>query len=249
MDLQQELFYAVVNCDHPKIYNLLKQGANIHFFFSATKFIRFWDENRSAITHVFPQTYLLTVLFLLCNTINPLQVQYGSKQKMADWIMFDKSKLASVKNLSDSHYEDTFIFLLHCGASLNQAVPYKREMERKTSIFIYIIEQFLSEPKKLYKLVLKLIANVKINFNADSLEYFRESSFRRMMYESYKDCPSSVYIFNILKIALLHGLTMPEYTRRQRKKWARDTRSLLDWNKFMLLYCFSRRNVNAFMMI
>jgi hypothetical protein len=246
MDIQEELFYAVINCNHTKIYKLIQQGANIHFFFTATKFLEF--NNVHVLTSSSPYTYLLIVYAYLCHiphTSKPLQFQYGLKTKMSDWIMFDKSKL--VKGLTAANYEDTFIFLLDCGASLHQIVPFNYDHEsKKTSTFDYIIDSFLWTPNVSFNLLLKIIAKVKINFNAPSLKTFCSWIFNGMKFENnytYK----GHYFKEILKVALLNGLTLPEISRRQRKKWARDARCLLEWNTFMLIYCCFRKNVNTIM--
>lgn len=247
MDIQEELFYAVINCNHTKIYKLIQQGANIHFFFTATKFLEF--NNVHVLTSSSPYTYLLILYGYLCHipyTSKPLQFQYGLKTKMSDWIMFDKSKL--VKGLTTANYEDTFIFLLGCGASLHQIVPFNYDYEiRKTSTFTYVIDSFLSNPNQSFHLLLKIIAKVKINFNAPSLENFRSWVFNGMKFETYKFSSKYHYFKEILKVALLNGLIMPVYSRRQRKKWAHDARCLLEWNTFMLIYCCFCKNVNIIM--
>ncbi len=160
--------------------------------------------------------------------------------------MFDKRKL--MRGLRAPNYEDTFIFLLHCGASLHQIVPSSLDhITNKISTFDYIVTNFLWSPIRSINLILKIFANVKINFNASSMEKFRNQCFRSMEYEYYKGSYSGPHMKEVLKVALLNGLVMPEFSRKYRKKWCRDFRYILQWNTFMLLYCFELKNVNAFL--
>jgi hypothetical protein len=250
MDIQEELFYAVINCNHPKIYNLIQQGANIHSFFPVTKFIQFYNYNVS--TDVKSYTYLLileTYIYHAYYESKELLYQYGNKTTMSDWIMFDKSKL--VKGLKASHYEDTFIFLLRCGASLHQIVPFHYDrshynVQNAIATFDHVIKNFLWSPTRLTNLLLKIFANVKVNFNAPSLERFRDKCFTTMEYDNYRYLNNGGdYVKEVLKVALLNGLTMPEFSRKYRKKWCRKHRYILYWNTFMLLYCFELKKVNV----
>lgn len=246
MDIQEELFYAVINCNHPKIHNLIQQGANIHFFFPATKFNQFYDVNVS--TEVRTYSYLLILYTYICRTSgnsDPLLYQYGTKTTTSDWIMFDKSKL--VRGLTKSLYEDTFIFLLRCGASLHQIVCFTYDHElTKMSTFDYIINDFYLYPERITSLFLKICSSVKVNFNAPSLERFRDKCFSTMEYDNYRYLSNGGdYFKEVLKVALLNGLTMPEFTRKYRKKWCREHRYILQWNTFLLLYCFQLKKVNV----
>jgi hypothetical protein len=119
MDIQEQLFYAVLDCDCRHVKELVSQGADVNHWFCYTEFERFRDS-----CHVVANIGHFSYLMLAIEYVRQMfykshKLQYGKKLKLSDWISL-KQNNTSCREYRGNETTKLLALLVSLGADLNQ---------------------------------------------------------------------------------------------------------------------------------
>jgi hypothetical protein len=229
MNIQEQLFYAVINCDCRLVKELVNQGADVNHFFCYTKFDRFYGSFHVVVNigHISYLMLAIQYVRILYRDIDELQ--YGKKLQLSDWMSL-VGKTTSFKRYDTNEVTKLLALLVSLGADLNQEsnCKYNNTFTSPIELLLYRYVGGYSYSEDDLAAVIK---TNKVNLY---------SKHCQKVFEPIFDKNSRNKGFSVIIKALVLAGYKADYSAVKYHEF------IMNLPKYFLFYCIECRNIFAF---
>lgn len=234
MDIQEQLFYAVLNCDCRHVEELLCQGADVNHWFCYTKFDSFYS-----VSHVVYQIghysyFMLAIQYVLISAHESNKLQYGKKVTKFDWISFNQeSSSFSSRCYTENEISKLLVLLVTFGADMDQEI-FSDFTKTYTSPIKVLCERCVERDKYAYDILAAVIKTNKVDLYAKHCQNLFKEIFNKRRHYWYGDHSK------VIQALILVGYNA-DYDA------VKYYRFVAELPKYFLFYCIEYKNVFAFL--
>jgi hypothetical protein len=230
MDIQEQLFYAVLKCDCMQVKELVSQGADVNHWFCYTKFDRFYGSFHVAVNIGHFSYLMLAIQYVRILYHDVHELQYGKKLQLSDWMSL-VGKTTSFKRYDTNEVTKLISLLVSLGADLNQESNCKYNNTFTSSIEL-LLHRYVGGYSYSEDDLAAVIKTNKVNLYSKHCQKFFDPIFDKN--NRYKGSGK------IVKALVLAGYNA-DYSAVNYFEF------VMNLPKYFLFYCIDNRRVFAFL--